>query len=262
LREFQDSVRGWADRVTRDTGESPIRYLIGTSGAPEGLFLGGDLEFFIRAIRDADRVALTRYARLSIDVLYQNYRNLDLPITTIGMLRGTTLGAGFESALSCDVIVAEEGIQIGFPEVLFNMFPAMGAYSFLARRIPSAQVERMILSGKLYDAEELYDMGIIDVLAKKGEAEYAARRYMQRGERQSITLRGIRGMRDRVHPVSYEELVDITDLWVDAALSLGERELKSMAWLVRGQDKRVAGYAPAHGIGEASAPTVIGMIPA
>ena len=37
---------------------------------------------------------------------------------------------------------------MGLPEVLFDLFPGMGAYSFLVRRLGPAQAERMILSGE------------------------------------------------------------------------------------------------------------------
>ena len=106
--------------------------------------------------------------RLSIEVMYSIYSNMDVPLVTISLIRGNALGAGFEGALSCDYIVAEKNVQLGFPEVIFNMFPGMGAYSFLARRLDPARVERMILNGRIYSAEELYDMGLIDLVSEDG----------------------------------------------------------------------------------------------
>ena len=50
-------------------------------------------------------------------------------------MQGECLGGGFEAALSSDVIVAEKSARFGFPEILFNLFPGMGAYSFLERKI-------------------------------------------------------------------------------------------------------------------------------
>ena len=135
--------------------------------------------------------------------------------------------------------MAEAGVQMGFPEVIFNMFPGMGAYSFLSRRLNPVLVERMIMSGKMYSAEEFHELGLVDVLAKRGEGEREVRRYIHRMKRKSNTLRGLLAMRELVNPVSYEELKDITGLWVEAALSLGEQELSAMEWLLRGQNRRL-----------------------
>ena len=44
-------------------------------------------------------------------------------------------------------------------------------------------------------------------------------------------------IRHRINPVSLKELLDIGEIWVDAAMSLGSRELKTMERLVRSQDR-------------------------
>ncbi|MCB1740046.1 MAG: enoyl-CoA hydratase/isomerase family protein [Gammaproteobacteria bacterium] len=239
LRYLQRTLRDQLRMLDSEGFDSPVRFLLAGSAADEGLLLGGDLQFFLDAIQAGDRNALYDYARLGIDVLYDNIRNLDNQVTTIAVLTGPTLGAGFESALSCDFIIAEPSVQMGFPEVLFNMFPGMGAYSLLARRLAPGQVERMISSGKLYSAAELHEMGIIDVLAKPGEGWLKAREFVQRFERRKITLQAVLRMRNRVNPIQYDELRDVMELWVDSAMQLSERDLKAMTWLLRGQNKRV-----------------------
>jgi DSF synthase len=47
-------------------------------------------------------------------------------VITASLVQGRALGSGFECALASDVIVAETGARMGFPEVLFNLFPGMG----------------------------------------------------------------------------------------------------------------------------------------
>jgi len=176
---------------------------------------------------------------LSIDVLYKTYTNLETSLTTIALIRGNALGAGFEGALACDYLVAEEGVQLGFPEVLFNMFPGMGAYSFLARKVNPSVVEKMILSGKIYTAEELYEMGVVDVLADKGKGEVEVRNFIKQHAKTRNAREALMKIRNIVNPVTYGELIKIGDLWVDAALSLGDREIKVMHRLIRSQDKMV-----------------------
>ena len=214
-----------------------IKYLVLGSCRPGVFSLGGDLSLFIDCIRNNDRARLSSYMRLSIDVLFNTYTNMEVPLTTIALIRGNALGAGFEGALSCDYLVAEKGVQLGFPEMLFNMFPGMGAYSFLARRINTVDVERMILSGRIYSAEELFDIGVVDVLAEKGDGLNEVSRFVGRHSKNQNTRKAIIKIRHRVNPVTMQELLDIGEIWVDTALSLSERELKVMERLVRSQDK-------------------------
>jgi len=240
LDRFQQDVR---ERLSGDVfeGHEPsVRYLVHASTVPGVFNLGGDLEFFLRTIRARDRQTLTEYAHLSIRVLYANLVNLSLPITTIALLEGTTLGAGFEAALSSDVIIAERSVQIGFPEVVFNMFPGMGAYSFLARRISPAMVEQMITSGKLYTAEELHRIGVIDILAEDGAGRRQLQDFLRKDERSRVTRTALLRMRERVHPITLEELMDISDLWVESAMNLPEKDLRMMERLVKAQDRRMS----------------------
>src|SRR3546814_13260948 len=98
----------------------------------------------------------------------------------IGLAQGDALGGGFEALMTFDVVVAERQARFGLPEILFGLFPGMGAYSILARRIGHAHAERMILGGKCYSAEEMYDMGLVHVIAEAGEGEQAVRDFIDR----------------------------------------------------------------------------------
>ena len=162
---------------------------------------------------------------------------MNVPLTTLSMIRGNALGAGFEGALSCDYIVAERTVQLGFPEVLFNMFPGMGAYSFLARRLDPARVEKMILSGRIYSAEELYEMGLVDVLSENGKCREDVISFIRKLDKTSNTRKAVLKIRNKINPVTFEEMLDIGEIWVDAAMSLSSKELKVMERLVKSQDR-------------------------
>jgi len=157
----------WVSEVSRGShGDNlPVRYLVLASRVPGTFNLGGDLALFMRAIEERDAATLRRYARACIGVQYRRASNLSLPIGTIALVQGDALGGGFEAALAHEVIIAERQAKFGLPEVLFNLFPGMGALSFLSRRMPPAQAERMVLSGRVYTADEnIYaGYGMVDV---------------------------------------------------------------------------------------------------
>lgn len=225
------------------TDDPPVRYLVLGSRAPGVWNLGGDLGLFAELIRNGDRDGLTRYARACCEVGYTNATLYHLPIITIALVQGEALGGGFEASLSSNVIVAERSARFGLPEILFNLFPGMGAYSFLSRRIAPGLAERMILSGEIYTAEQLHGMGVVDILAADGEGVDAVYAYVGRGGRRHRSHVAVRQARQIVQPVTFEEMTRIADLWVDAALKLSDADLRKMLRLAAAQDRRRSGTA-------------------
>jgi DSF synthase len=239
LRDLYRFLFAIKNRISNDVliyGKSEIKYIVFGSYKPGIFSLGGDLKLFLDCINQSDKGRLDKYMRLSIDVMYSIYTNMGVPLTTISLIRGNALGAGFEGALSCDYIVAEDGVQLGFPEVLFNMFPGMGAYSFLSRRLSPIRVEKMILSGRIYSVEELYDLGLIDVVTAKQEGMQGVNNLIKKIKKSNNTRNAVFKMRNIVNPVTYEEMIEIGELWVDSAMSLSTKELRVMGRLIRSQN--------------------------
>ncbi len=210
----------------------PFRHLILASKTPGIYNLGGDLNLFKDCIISKDRNRLKDYAYKCINLVHGNINNLDLPITTVSLVQGQALGGGFETALSSDIIIAERSSQLGFPEILFNLFPGMGAYNLLTRRVGSALAERIILSGKTYTAVELHEMGIIDVLADDGTGVQTTEDYMHSHNQSHNTIRSIKKIRQIVHPISRQTLYDIVDIWIEAAMDLSVKDLSKMERLL------------------------------
>jgi DSF synthase len=236
IRSYYSFVASSEGRIDCGDTTEPIEYVILASGMPGVFQLGGDLDLFRQKIDRRDRNALAAYGRACIDVLYRNYRGHDLPLTTVSLVQGECLGGGFEAALSSDVIVAEKSSRFGFPEILFNLFPGMGAYSFLDRKVGQRKAEDIISSGKIYTAEEMRELGVIDVVAEDGEGEIAVNALIKQRSRSRNGLAALAAVRRRVHQITYEELEDIVDVWVDAALRLNPRDLKLMQRLVSRQN--------------------------
>jgi DSF synthase len=113
----------------------------------------------------------------------------------------------------------------------------MGALSLLARRIKPAEALRLITSGRVYSARELYDLGVIDVLADPGQGVRALLAQVKLSQRTHAAHRAIRAAHRRVAPVVLDELLDIAGLWVDTALSLTESDLRQMSRLVADQQR-------------------------
>src|SRR6478609_4616302 len=236
IKSYHDILKGSNGKFTRMGEEQPIDYVVLASEKTGVFNLGGDLDLFKKLISEQDRAGLLQYGRACIDVLYSNYTAFDLPATTISLVQGDALGGGFEAALSGDVIVAEKSARFGFPEILFNLFPGMGAYSFLDRRIGQRGAEQIITSGKIYTAEEMLALGVVDAVAEDGQGEAEVAALIKRRARMRNGLAAVAATRRRVHSITHEELVDVVKIWVDAALRINLRDLKLMQRLVSRQN--------------------------
>ena len=235
LKGFQQYIRTITREMQETNGEK-YDFIVVASDV-EGIFnLGGDLALFKQSIEEGRKEELLTYAISCIDVLYANMTHLGQDLSTISLVQGDALGGGFEAALASNVLVAEKGVKMGLPEVLFNLFPGMGAYSFLSRKVGPSLAEKIILSGKMYTSDELYGMGVVDILAEKNEGESAVYDYIKSVSRQSNSYQALRKVKDVCNPITYKELVDITKIWVDAAFNLTDRDLKMMNRLIRRQN--------------------------
>ncbi|MEF8792626.1 crotonase/enoyl-CoA hydratase family protein [Thiohalorhabdus sp.] len=238
LQQFKTDIANRVQSELEAGHPQSLRYAVVASGLPGVFNYGGDLDLFGQLIRNGDGQGLRDYALRCIQVAHDFSVGFDLPLTTIALVEGRAQGGGFEAALACNVLIAERDAQMGFPEVLFNLFPGMGAYSFLSRKIAPGLAERMILSGRLYSAEELYDMGVVDFLAEPGEGREKLQEFMTDADKHRSVQRLFQRVHARHNRVPFEELRDIAELWVESALALGERDVRTMERLVRAQDRR------------------------
>ncbi|MDB5414085.1 MAG: Enoyl-CoA hydratase/isomerase [Rubritepida sp.] len=224
----------------RSEAGAALRYYVMGSRL-RGIFnLGGDLALFAEKIRNRDLPALRRYGHLCVEAIHGNAEAFKAPVVTIALVQGDALGGGFECALAFDVIVAERHAKFGLPEILFNLFPGMGAYSFLSRRLGQVAAEKMIMSGRIYTAEELHDLGIVNVLAETGGGEAAVRAYIDSASRKHNAQQALLRVRRRVDPVTLTELKDVVDIWAETALGITDLDLRKMLRLTQAQEKRVA----------------------
>lgn len=224
--------------LTEKPFSGTLRYHVIASKSPGVFNLGGDLALFARLVQAQDKTGLEDYAKACIDPLYRNLTHFGRDVTTISLVQGDALGGGFETAMSSDVLIAEHSAQFGLPEIMFNLFPGMGAYNLLCRKLTPAKAERIISCGKLFSASELYDMGIVDVVAEDGCGDIAVYDYIRRENRFRNGMKALREVKDYCRPILYQDLAHITDIWVNAALRLERRDLRMMTRLVSLQSQK------------------------
>lgn len=240
------ALQGAIGRELRAAAPSDIHHVVLASAAPGVFNLGGDLDRFADCIERRDDATLRAYAETCIEGVYNFHTGFGANVHTVALVQGAALGGGFEAALSCHTIVAEEDAEMGLPESVFGLFPGMGAYPFLRRRVGGQVAQRLMMSGEILPAAQLHAMGIVDVLAPRGAGMEAVDDLIRNYRRRPLTWAAVRTLRDRAEPITLDELMAGAEVWVQTAMALDARCLKTMRRLVRAQTTRhVAAPGPA-----------------
>lgn len=206
----------------------------------KGIFnLGGDLSYFVDLIEQTDVARLRAYGLSCVDVCFANYSGLHADVIVGALVAGDALGGGFESALSCDFIVAESTARFGLPEILYGLFPGMGAYSLLSRRLGQAKAEAIILDGRLHDAAEIHRLGLVEHIGAPSLGRAEAQRHIATLSKRFDAVLSIYKAKRRSFPISYQEMTDIVEDWVSTAMSLSAKDLRKMKKLAVAQNARL-----------------------
>ncbi len=236
LEEFID-FRDWLHDYFSHP-DRPLQYIVSGS-AHEGIYnMGGDLLFFLDCIRSNNAEKLRNYAHLCIEAIYTIYNAFNLPAITIALVEGNAYGGGFECALAHDFIVAKESAQFCLPENKFNLFPGMGAHSLLTRKVNLAETDMLIRSGKIYKARFLQSLGLVEKVTGSEEGIDTLHQFVREiDEKFNFEYHHIQ-CKKMVHPLHKKELLEITNLWVEACMKVASFDLRKMEILAKAQSRR------------------------
>lgn len=95
----------------------------------------------------------------------------DVPVTKpiIAAVHGYALGAGFELALSCDIILASETARFGMPEGRVGALSGAGVLHRLARQLPLKTAMALLLTGQQLSATDAHRLGLVSEVATDRE---------------------------------------------------------------------------------------------
>jgi DSF synthase len=203
---------------------------------------GGDLSLFVLLVRARDLDSLKLYARRCVDLVWWLENAAQIGVYTTALVQGDTLGGGLESALLHHNVIFERGAQAGFPEVLFNLFPGMGAWHLAIRKAGMVVATDMILSGQIYTAEQLQRRGLVDLVVEDGEGEMALEKLVRSVSPDCAAPWPL--CKHGVWRTDYLRVAsDSSRLWAATALTLTDRDLRLMERLARAQVRKVGGGA-------------------
>jgi DSF synthase len=230
-------------QVFNDISASPglVRHFVMASDVSRVFNFGGDLSLFVLLVRARDHESLRLYAKRCIELVWWLENAAQLGVHTTALVQGDTLGGGLESALLHHTVIFERGAQAGYPEVLFNLFPGMGAWNLTIRKAGYAVASDMVLSGKIYTADQLFRRGLVDILADDGAGDVALMQMIRTIEPRFRGTMAALNARRIAQPITYESLLAIVEHWAATALGLSNRDLRLMERLARAQVRKVGG---------------------
>jgi enoyl-CoA hydratase/carnithine racemase len=117
-----------------------------SAGANVEMFLGRDEEA-ARELLDGFMQAIRRFAEIAVP--------------TVAAVQGLCLAAGLEVALSCDLIWAADGAQLGLVEAVIGATPFGGGTQRLVARAGAGRAAEAVLSARAYPAQTMLDWGVV-----------------------------------------------------------------------------------------------------
>lgn len=169
------NLRTW-NRITEGVGElegdAEVRVIIMRGATPDAFISGADISEFPSLRADAAQARAYREAPNRAAVVM-----LECSKPIIAMISGVCVGGGVQVALSCDIRFAARGTRLGVPAARLGLaYPLEGVLA-LMQVVGPANARDILMSARLFDADEAAAMGLVNRVIEKTELEAFTRDY-------------------------------------------------------------------------------------
>ena len=144
--------------------DSDLWVAVLTGAGDKAFTAGNDLKF--TAAGGKNKMPPSGFAGLT--------QRFDLEKPIIAAVNGFAMGGGFETALSCDIILSADTATFALPEVKVGFFAAAGGVQRLSRYIGRLAAQELVLTGRSITAQEALAMGVVNAVVPKAELLDAA----------------------------------------------------------------------------------------
>jgi enoyl-CoA hydratase len=145
--------------------ETDIRAIVIRGAGEKAFVAGADIKEMTGMTPD---MAVRRSTRGML--LYDQIRHQPQPV--IASIRGYALGGGMLLAMACDIRIAAESAEFGYPEIRLGIFPGTGGTVLIDRLIGPGTARAICLTGERFSARRAFELGIVTHLV--ADAELAA----------------------------------------------------------------------------------------
>jgi len=218
------------DAMARSAGDGDVRVVL-IAGAGKDFCSGADLSALLK-ISGATVMENVDDAR-KLGELFISIRRHPRPV--IAAVRGRALAGGCGLATACDLTLAAESAQFGYPEVNIGFIPAM-VMAILRRSVPEKRAFELITRGEVTDARAARDLGLVNrVFPDEGFDESVTQYASQLASKSASAVSLSKGLLYHMDSMSFEAAIEsgvqlnaITRMTDDCKLGV-ERFLKKQA---------------------------------
>ena len=179
------TMRNLSEHLDAIEKDASIKGVIVTSAKKSIFIAGADLKTLLKKAQTGELRAFIAEGQK----VFNRLAALDVP--TVAAIHGACAGGGYEITLACDYRVAsnDPATKIGLPETTLGLVPAWGGATRLPRLIGADAAAEVILTGKLYGANEALKLGLVDEVVAKEQMLEAARKKLGEGKREAATMK-------------------------------------------------------------------------
>jgi 2-(1,2-epoxy-1,2-dihydrophenyl)acetyl-CoA isomerase len=156
-----DLIRGLVCKLKEisESDEVDIVVLIGKGNA---FSAGGDIKIMLSNTNEDEFFPIMDCISELIVTLYS------IPKLTISAITGAAAGLGFSLALATDYIIADRTSKLAMNFIGIGLIPDGGAHFFLEKRVGEVKAKQLIWDGIKLDADESFELGLIQEVAEAG----------------------------------------------------------------------------------------------
>lgn len=195
-------ARGVIDAYHRARGDESVRAVILTSAMPKVFSAGLDLKIAL----DYDGQALRRFIEVFYYEMHEALYRLGKPV--IAAVNGHARAAGMTWAVSCDMIIAAEEAEMGYPEIDVGLLPAMHLVH-LPRQAGRHLAAELLFTGDIVPARRMQELGVVNHVVPRGQVMDTARALARRlASKSPIAMKLLRDAFVRANDFDYRRAIE------------------------------------------------------
>lgn len=160
-----DTMAGLTTAIANAGADDDVRVIVLTGAGDRAFSAGGDLSGGF-----VDSPLPDHQGRGALADLFRAMRSNPKPI--VGRINGVALGGGFGVAAACDITIAADHARFGTPEINLGLWPMMIS-TVLLEFVPRKQLLEMMLVGRVIDAAEALELGILTRVVPQADLDAA-----------------------------------------------------------------------------------------
>lgn len=147
-----------------------------SSSQESGFSAGADLNELYKSLKNKKKSDCKKKLVSFLNRVHKAFDFFDqAPFGVVGAIHGVCFGGGFELALVCDVLIAQENARFCFPELRLGLIPGFGGIPRLERDVGNAMIRDLLLTGRSINAKKAQEIGLVSQVVAHGRVIAVAR---------------------------------------------------------------------------------------